>query len=144
MVPDPFPDQKTIGMISNLKPLPALALVACLLGWTGPAGATEALLDNELDQISASGEFSLELGEGPNGIPSVNFSFQTGGTVGNGSVLISPTATPSSVITGGVNFSNTLFNVENMIFNLNICVQCQATTLTQGNLGVPITVKLVP
>jgi hypothetical protein len=131
-------------MTRHVKLLLTVSLVACLLAGTGLARATETLLDEELDRVSASGDFSLELGEGPNGIPSVNFSFATGGTVGNGSVLISPTGTPSSVITGGVNFSNTLFNVENMIFNLNICVQCQATTLTQGNLGVPITVKLVP
>jgi hypothetical protein len=131
-------------MIRHVKLFLALSLAACVLAGGDVARATEALLDEELDQISASGDFSLELGEGPNGIPSVNFSFQTGGTTGNGSVLISPTPTPSSVFTGGVNFSNTLFNVENMIFNLNICVQCQATTLTQGNLGVPITVKLVP
>jgi len=131
-------------MIKHVKLLLTLALVVLVLAGPGLVLATEVLSDGELDQVSAMGEFSLELGEGPNGIPSVNFSFQTGGTTGNGSVLISPTPTPSSVFNGGVSFSNTLFNVENMIFNLNICVQCQATTITQGNLGVPITVKLVP
>jgi hypothetical protein len=124
--------------------LRAALLLFLVLAGPGLALATEPLSDEDLDQVSAMGEFSLQLGEGPNGIPSVNFGFQTGSTSGNGSVLISPTPTPSSVINGNVNFSNTLFHVDNMIFNLNICVQCHATTLTQGNLGVPITVKLVP
>ena len=130
-------------MTQHLKILLALLLVALVLAGPGVALATEALSDDELDRITA-GDFSLSLGDGPNGIPGVNFAFQTGGTSGNGSVLISPSPTASSVFNGGVSFSNSLFQVENMISNLNICVQCHATTITQGNLGVPIQIKLVP
>ena len=121
-----------------------LLVAAVFLVMPGLALATEVLSDGELDQVSAMGDFSLQLGEGPNGIPTVNFGFQTGGTTGNGSVMISPSPTSSSVINGGVSFSNTLFHVDNMVFNLNICVQCRATTITQGNLGVPITINVVP
>ena len=130
--------------MTNLRIKIALVFAALFLLAPGLALATEVLSDDDLDQVSAMGEFSLELGEGPNGLPSVNFAFQTGGTTGNGSVLISPSPAGSSVINGGVSFSNTLFNVENMIFNLNICVQCHATTITQGNVGVPVQIKLVP
>ena len=128
----------------NLRIMIALVFAALLLVMPGLALATEVLSDQELDDVSAMGDFSLQIGEGPNGIPSVNFGFQTGGTSGNGSVLISPSPTASSVINGGVTFSNTLFHVDNMIFNLNICVQCHATTITQGNVGVPVQIKLVP
>src|SRR5574341_677553 len=125
----------TTRMPQHVNILLAALLVTVASLWPGLARATEALSDDDLDRVSAMGEFSLQLGEGPNGIPSVNCGFQTGGTSGNGSVMISPSPTPSSVINGSVNFSNTLFHVDNMIFNLNICVQCPATTLTQGNLG---------
>lgn len=128
----------------NLRIISLLLFAAVFLVMPGVALATEVLSDGELDQVSAMGDFSLQIGEGPNGIPSVNFGFQTGGTSGNGSVLISPSPTVPSVINGGVSFSNTLFQVENMIFNLNICVQCHATTITQGNVGVPVQIKLVP
>jgi hypothetical protein len=121
-----------------------LLLVAVVLVMPGLAIATEVLSDGELDEVSAMGDFTLQLGEGPNGTPTVNFGFQTGGTTGNGSVMISPTPTASSVITGGVSFSNTLFQVQNMVFNMNICVQCRATTITQGNLGLPITINVLP
>jgi len=128
----------------NLRIISLLLFAAVFLVMPGVALATEVLSDGELDQVSAMGDFSLQIGEGPNGIPSVNFGFQTGGTSGNGSVLISPSPTVPSVINGGVSFSNTLFQVENVIFNLNICVQCHATTITQGNVGVPVQIKLVP
>ncbi len=105
--------------------------------------ATEPLSDEQLDELAA-GDFSVSVGDGANGTPTVNFGFQTGGTSGNGSVLITPSPGSSTQVTGGVSFSNTAIHVDNMIFNMNICVQCHATTLTQGNLGVPIQIKVVP
>jgi hypothetical protein len=121
-----------------------VAIVLLLLFAPVTARATEALTDDQLDQISA-GDFSFNIGEDANGLPTVNFGFLTGGTSGNGQIVIQPSNGLSSAInTGNVSFSNTLFHVDNMIFNMNICVQCHATTLTQGNLGVPITFKMVP
>jgi len=105
--------------------------------------ATEPLTDDQLDLISA-GDFSFDIGQDANGLPTVNFGFQTGGTTGNGQVIIQPSSTPTT----GINATNVNFNapmhVENMIFNMNICMQCQATTLTQGNVGVPVTIKVLP
>ena len=120
-----------------------LSFAGALLLVPGYALATDILTDDQLDEISA-GDFTLDIGESATGLPTVNFGFQTGGTSGNGQIIIQPSATPTT----GINASNVNFNapfhVDYMIFNMNICVQCHATTLTQGNVGVPVTVKLVP
>jgi hypothetical protein len=116
--------------------LALIVLFAPLSAW-----ATEALTDEQLDAISA-GDFTFSLGTDGNGSPTVNFGFQTGGTSGNGQVIIQPALTTQTGITANtVNF-NSPIHVENMIFNMNICMQCQATTLSQGNLAVPVTVKV--
>ena len=121
----------------------SLALAACLLTPLS-AFATDMLTDGELDDISAMGDFTLNVGETAGGLPTVSFGFQTGGTSGNGQIIIQPSATPTGGITAGnVNFNGPI-HVENMIFNMNICVQCHATTLTQGNVGAPVTIKVVP
>ena len=120
-------------------------LVLGLVMAPGSALALQVLSDDEMDQISAQGSFSLSIDpNGPTGVPTVNFGFVTGDTTGTGSVSISPLTAPSTIINGNALFSNTLFNVQNMIFNMNICVQCHATTLTQANIGVPVEIKFVP
>ena len=128
------------SMISRLQ----LLLLTALLLLPVAGLATEPLTDDQLDLISA-GDFSLNIGQDANGLPTVNFGFQTGGTSGNGQVIIQPAASAS---TTGINASNVNFNApmqtQNMIFNMNICMQCQATTLTQGNVGVPVTIKVLP
>ena len=129
------------AMAKTLTLMSVLASVLLLVPVS--AFSTEALTDDQLDNISA-GDFTLNIGEGANGVPTVNFGFQTGGTTGNGQIVIQPSATPTTGINAtNVNF-NAPFHVDNMIFNMNICVQCQATTLTQGNIGVPVTVKVLP
>jgi len=116
-------------------------VVALLL--RGPALAAPRLMsDAEMDEVSAGDlNFSLNAGDSP----SFNFSFDQGTTAGYGSVTTTPAAwTPSTLtMTGAVDLSHTLINVENMIFNLNICVQCSGTILQSG-IGVPITIKAAP
>jgi hypothetical protein len=52
--------------------------------------------------------------------------------------------TPSTLtMTGAVDLSHAYINVQNMIFNLNICVQCSGTILQSG-IGIPITINPTP
>ena len=116
---------------------------AVLLFCSVATAAPQLMTDAELDEVSASGSvnFSMDAGESP----SFNFSFDQGGTTGTGSVTTSPSIwTPSTLtLQGAVDLSHTLINVENMIFNLNICVQCSGTILQSG-IGIPITIKTTP
>ncbi len=117
------------------------AAVAFLLCSTARA-APKLMTDAELDEVSASGGLSISLDTGDN--PSFSFSFDQGGTFGTGSVTTSPAAIPSTLtFSGAVDMSHALINVENMIFNLNICVQCSGTILQSG-IGIPITFKNSP
>lgn len=120
-----------------------LSAVVLAVG-AGPAvaGGPTLLTDEELDQVSAGGvQFDLKVD--PNeGL--VDFAFNVGSSFGSGSVAVgTPTqAPPTTVFNGGnVNLSNANFLVDNMIFNLNICVQCRADTIIQKGLGVPITIR---
>src|SRR6185295_4138951 len=137
------PVQTLAASLAIYVRLLSLAVTVCL--WLPVSAlATDILTDGQLDEISAMGDFSVNIGEGQNGLPTVNFGFQTGGTTGNGQIILQPSTTPTTAIGAtNVNF-NAPFHVDNMILNMNICVQCQANTLTQGNVGVPITVKVVP
>ena len=46
-------------------------------------------------------------------------------------------------VQGAVDMSHALINVQNMIFNLNVCVQCSGTIYQLG-VGIPITIKTTP
>jgi hypothetical protein len=108
----------------------------------GPANSTEVLSNPELDEVSAQGLTGLTIDTNtPTGVPTLNFSFSAGGgTYGNGSAMIQPGLGTTTInAAGGLSFSNNLMNIQNLILNMNLCVQCSATTLTQSNLGVPIT-----
>jgi len=117
--------------------------VAVFLFCAVATAAPQLMTDAELDEVSASGSvnFSLDAGESP----SFNFSFDQGATTGTGSVTTSPSIwTPSTLtMTGAVDLSHAYINVQNMIFNLNICVQCSGTILQSG-IGIPITIKTTP
>ncbi len=116
----------------------AAAFLLCSTAMAAPKLMTDA----DLDEVSASGGLTISLDTGEN--PSFNFSFDQGGTFGTGSVTTSPAAIPSTLtFSGAVDMSHALINVENMIFNLNICVQCSGTILQSG-IGIPITFKNSP
>jgi hypothetical protein len=96
------------------------------------------MVDEELDKVTASGGLvSFSLNENNE----VSFELDLGTTFGNGSVVLNPTPSSSSL---PPNFSldsllNATFQVQSMIFNLNLCVQCQATNIHQIGLGLGIT-----
>ena len=109
------------------------------------AGGPTPLSDEELDQITARGvDFSFSV------VPDeqrLDLSFQAQSTSGQGSVSVSPTSLPPTVTVNGTanfNLSQTSLLVENLTLNLNICVQCNATTIIQQGIGFPITVKIQP
>jgi hypothetical protein len=91
-----------------------------------------------LDAVSASGGINIELGADG----SLSFDFDMGMAAGNGSVITTPaTSVPSTfAFQGTADFTNARIAVENMIFNLNICVQCQGT-IHQIGIGIPISIK---
>lgn len=106
------------------------------------AGGPALLTDEELDRVTAGGvDFSIAVD--PNeGL--VDFAFNLGSSFGSGSVgLGTPAQVPSTTVFNGgnVNLSNAQFLIDNMVFNLNICVQCRADTIIQKGLGVPITIR---
>ena len=109
------------------------------------AGGPTPLSDEELDQITARGvdlSFSVVPDE-----QRLDLSFQAQSTSGQGSVSVSPTSLPSTLTVNGAasfNLSQTSLLVENLTLNLNICVQCNATTIIQQGIGFPITVKIQP
>ena len=117
-------------------------VAATILPQTTGFAAPQRMTDAELDEVSAAG-FSIDVNTGD---PSTfKFSFDLGPNFGDGSVVTSPgTLNPSTnVFQGPVDLTNARINVENMIFNLNICVQCQGTILQSG-IGIPISVKTTP
>lgn len=106
-------------------------------------GEPKPLSDEELDQVTAQGvQFKLKM------MPDeqlLEFNFDMGSTFGTGSVAPSPFLLPSSlVINGNPNLGHSTFFAENLILNLNVCVQCQATTIVQQGFGFPITVTFSP
>jgi hypothetical protein len=109
----------------------------------GPAvAAPKIMTDDELDGVSASGGINLDFTTDPTRL---GFSFDMGSMTGVGSVTTTPPSTSPNTLAfqGAVDLTNARFNVENMIFNLNICVQCQGNIL-QAGIGIPITVKTGP
>ncbi len=108
-------------------------------------GGPKLLSDEELDQITAQG-VQLNVGLSPDR-QRIDFAFEALPTVGQGSVEVSPTTLPSTLTVNGtanLNMSQSTFLVENLTLNLNICVQCKATTIIQQGFGFPVTVKLQP
>lgn len=119
-----------------------LVPVLCLLLAPSVSIAADLLSEDEMDTVAASGlEFTA--GFDSNGNPLLNLGFQLGGTTGSGTVTVTPSP-GTSFINGNLNISKSIFNVESMIFNMNLCVQCKATTLTQTNLGLPVNIKIAP
>jgi len=114
------------------------AVVLLLVGGRGAIAAPQVMTDDELDAVSASGGINFELGTDG----SLSFNFDMGMAVGNGSVNTTPViaATPTLSFQGTADFTNARIAVENMIFNLNICVQCQGT-IHQTGIGIPISIK---
>ncbi len=112
--------------------------VVLLVGVRGATAAPQVMTDDELDAVSASGGINFEVSTDGG----VNFSFDMGTAIGNGSVNTTPvTATsPTFNFQGTADFTNARIAVENMIFNLNICVQCQGT-IHQIGIGIPISIK---
>jgi hypothetical protein len=130
-----YADWRSRGLI------PLLLSLAVLLGPRVAVSAPIPLTDDEMDHVSASGGLTIDL-ENNGDTTKFGFSFDLGGTNGVGSVALSPmTSVPSTLTSGGSGiFSNNLFNVENMIFNLNICVQCSGT-IFQAGIGIPIRIN---
>jgi hypothetical protein len=95
------------------------------------------MMDEELDKVTASGGLvSFSLNENNE----LSFELDLGTTFGNGSVVLNPT--PGNVVPPSFSLDNLLnatFQVQSMIFNLNLCVQCQATNINQIGLGLGIT-----
>lgn len=119
-----------------------LSAVLVLAARPAAAAGPQLLTDEELDQVSAGG-VSFNLSVDPNE-QTVDFAFNLGSSFGSGNVGVGTPAQapPTTVFNGGnMNFSNANFLVDNMIFNLNICVQCRADTIIQKGLGVPITIR---
>lgn len=124
------------------SPILLSAVVLALGAGPAVAGGPTLLTDEELDQVSASGvQFDLKVD--PNeGL--VDFAFNVGSSFGSGSVGVgTPVQAPATTVFNGgsMNLSNATFLIDNMIFNLNICVQCRADTIIQKGLGVPITIR---
>ncbi len=118
-----------------------LLLVALLALPRWVAAAPKVLSDEELDEVTAQGvEFQLNLTPDAQ---TLNFSFDLGSTFGNGSASPATLPTPSSLFVNG-NPALTIFHVDNLVLNLNICVSCNAQTITQQGFGLPITVKVQP
>jgi hypothetical protein len=115
--------------------------VVLLVGAGGAIAAPQVMTDDELDAVSASGGINFELGTDG----SLSFNFDMGTAAGNGSVITTPaTSVPSTfAFQGSADFTNARIAVENMIFNLNICVQCQGT-IHQTGIGIPISIKTTP
>lgn len=126
--------------------LVACAVVVLVLALPGAvkAGGMKAMTDQQLDQVTAQG-VGLNINLDPQG-NGVGFSFNLGQVLGNGSVVADPTASTPSDITfnGGANLSNSQFIVQNLIFNFNLCVQCQASQIIQLGLGTGVTVQPQP
>lgn len=125
----------------------ALGVLFVLVSLAGYCSLVRAepkeMSDDELGEVTARGvglDFSLTDDQG-----GVNFQFDLGSTLGNGSVDVSSSALPSTaVIEGSPNFTGAHFYVENMIFNFNLCVQCRADIINQIGLGAGVTITPAP
>ncbi len=105
------------------------------------AAAPQLLSDEELDEVTAQG-VDFQLNVTPDA-QTLNFSFDLGSTFGNGSASPVTVPTSSSLFVNG-NPSLSIFHVDNLVLNLNICVSCNAQTITQQGFGLPITLKVQP
>jgi hypothetical protein len=124
-----------------MKAIFGLALVAVLVALPGEASARRQLLtDEELDQVTARG-VELTFNMNPDG--GVDFMFNLGNTFGSGTASPIPTDFPSNLTVNANNLllSQSSIQVENLILNMNICVQCNATTINQIGFGVGVTFK---
>jgi len=112
------------------------AVVLLLMG--SALAAPKVMTDDELDAVSASGGINLDFNTDSGAL---NFSFDTGSLAGVGNVTTTPSTTSPNTMAfqGAVDLTNAHFNVQNMIFNLNICVQCQGKII-QAGIGIPISV----
>lgn len=121
----------------------AFLLLALLTVAIRPAAAEwQVLTDEELDEISAGG-VQLDLNVNPQD-QTVSFNFGMGPTFGSGDVTVSPaqqaTTAPPTFVFNGANLASSTFFVNNMVFNLNICVMCRANSIIQQGIGVPVTI----
>ncbi len=126
-----------IRCIAVLLSIAAIGIASPRVVFAGP----QLLSDEELDEISAGAvQFSYSVDPVTGG---VNLAFDTGSTQGNGNVTATPSTGPSTVnvTNGNLVFSNSAINVQNMILNLNLCVQCKATTINQIGFGLGINVN---
>ena len=100
-------------------------LIAILISLgPGVSFGGQLLSDDELDKITASGSFEIEISPQQE-ISGIKFNFDAGGgTSGFGDVQVSSPAAQPSLVFNGANLSGNLFSVENMILNMNICVSC--------------------
>ncbi len=112
-------------------------VAVCLL-CTIVSAAPLRMTDADLDEVSASGGINIGVDSNDG---SFTFSFDQGLTAGYGSVATAPL--PSTLTASSVTLSNAPIYVENMIFNLNVCVQCSGNIFQVG-LGIPITIKSTP
>lgn len=131
-----------------------LILCACaLLTISAPHFAIaepQLMTDSELDAVSARGTTNeqgtpvLDLGSilakaNPDGNGAL-FTFDLGNVFGSGGVDFGNlTGGPSTLTLNGDLYTQVL-NVENLIFNLNICSGCDGTVYQTG-LGVPININ---
>ncbi len=109
------------------------------------AGGPKLLSDEELDQITAQG-VDLKLSMSPDQ-QQLDFTFEAQSTAGQGSVAVSPSSFPSTLTVNGMtnlDLSRSTILVGNLTLNLNICVQCKATTIIQQGFGFPVTVTIQP
>ncbi len=128
-----------------MKEATYILLVLIVLALPGRApGQPMPLSDEELDRITAAGP-QVSLSVDPTS-GAVDFSFDAGTSFGNGSASVSPSPIPSTLNlnNGNLILSNTSFAVQNLILNLNLCVQCRATTINQFGFGVAVPININP
>lgn len=117
----------------------AIALLVLVIFPRAGFSGRQLLTDEELDEVAA-GSFNFSLNPDTGG---VNFTFDMGSVLGNGQVGLDPNQ-PLPVLTvngngaSAPNLSNSQFFVQNMIFNLNLCVQCKANVINQLGFGMGV------
>lgn len=122
----------------------AIVLLSTILAFgagTAMAAGPAALTDEELDLVSAGGvQFGLTVNPDTQ---LVDFFFDLGQAVGNGTASVAAPGQPSNLTLNGgsLNLSGAALKFENLILNMNICWQCQANTILQQGLGVPISIR---
>jgi hypothetical protein len=123
----------------------ALIVIALLVLPLKVEARPKLLSDSEMDRVTARGtDFEFNFNPDTGGL---NFNFNAGATIGNGSVISSPAVggTSNSTNLPGIStLSNNTFVVDNMILNLNICAMCNATVINQLGLGLGVTVNPMP